>query len=348
MSTNYSIIIPHKNSIRLLMRCIQSIPVRNDIQVIVVDDNSDYISQREWDNVKKANHNLQVFYTREGKGAGFARNYGLKKSQGKWILFVDADDFLHKDAFDKIDKYLDSDHDIIYFAHDSKDGESLDTIPDRLPQINHALTQHDYNKLRYCAYAPWGKLIKKDFIDYHNIRFDEIEVSNDVMFSLKCGHYASKIGVLDETLYCCTANKGSLFFKTTIKRAEIRLQIIKNANAFLHKHDKDSYRFTFDDSAHWLKTFLPRRPSLFAWWLINAKYNNDTKHYVIDILNFAKASVSNRVSSLAHNTPVINRNVFSYVRNWNNKPLIHGVTRFARKTHRITFKKRKTKMVEPR
>ena len=78
---NFSIIIPHKNIPSLLRRCINSIPNRSDLEIIVVDDNSD---DNVVDDLKTINHeNLQIIYTTENKGAGFARNVGLAHSSGK-------------------------------------------------------------------------------------------------------------------------------------------------------------------------------------------------------------------------------------------------------------------------
>jgi glycosyltransferase involved in cell wall biosynthesis len=83
---NYSIIIPHKNIPALLQRCLNSIPRREDIQIIVVDDNSD-------SNIVDFEHFpgmdepcVDVVFTKEGKGAGYARNVGLSKAKGKWLF----------------------------------------------------------------------------------------------------------------------------------------------------------------------------------------------------------------------------------------------------------------------
>ena len=92
MEKNYSIIIPHKNIPDLLKRCLDSIPRRNDVQIIVVDDNSDP-EKVDFSNFPGVGEKcVEVYFTKEGKGAGFARNVGLKYAIGKWVLFADADD----------------------------------------------------------------------------------------------------------------------------------------------------------------------------------------------------------------------------------------------------------------
>lgn len=72
-----TVLIPHKNNQVLLEKCLSSIPLRDDIQVIVVDDNSDpeivdFNHFPRWSGI-----NYECYFTKEGRGAGFARNEGL-------------------------------------------------------------------------------------------------------------------------------------------------------------------------------------------------------------------------------------------------------------------------------
>ena len=89
---NYSVIIPHHNIPALLQRCLDSIPERDDIQIIVVDDNSDSnkVDFKKFPGIGR--RNVEIYYTKEGKGAGFARNVGLKYAKGRYLIFADADD----------------------------------------------------------------------------------------------------------------------------------------------------------------------------------------------------------------------------------------------------------------
>ena len=113
---NYTVIIPHRNTPDLLERCLKSIPERADIQVLVVDDNSDeqYISS-----VREAcagRSNAQLIETHEGLGAGYARNVALEQADSKWLLFADADDYFLSDAWQHFDRHLDDSEDVIFFC----------------------------------------------------------------------------------------------------------------------------------------------------------------------------------------------------------------------------------------
>lgn len=114
---NYSVIIPHKNCPELLARCIDSIPKRDDIEVVVVDDNSDCILSVMEVVASRELQNLKLVCTEKDGGAGYARNIGLEQVSGKWLLFLDADDFFLEESFEHFDMYLNSECDMVYFKH---------------------------------------------------------------------------------------------------------------------------------------------------------------------------------------------------------------------------------------
>ena len=101
---NYTIIIPHYKIIDLLGRALNSIPDREDIQILVVDDNSgiEKCKFEKLNNFQKAN--CKFIFTYKSGGAGYVRNEGLTRALGKWLLFLDADDFFEKNAFNIFDE----------------------------------------------------------------------------------------------------------------------------------------------------------------------------------------------------------------------------------------------------
>jgi glycosyltransferase involved in cell wall biosynthesis len=213
---SYSFIIPHKNCPDLLQRCLDSIPRRKDIQIIIVDDNS---SPENVDFAKfPGNHDpcVEIIYTKEGKGAGYARNVGLKKATGKWILFADSDDFYNIGLLDVLDEYAHSEWDVIIFTVNSVDSDTLGSSLRKRIISNESVLKYDAsdpatdNLIRYKNYAPWNKIISKKLIDENNIRFDEIPVNNDVFFSFKLGKVLKNYMVVRKDLYCLTYRKDSI------------------------------------------------------------------------------------------------------------------------------------------
>jgi glycosyltransferase involved in cell wall biosynthesis len=281
MYYDFSIIIPHKNSLHLLRRCVESIPKRDDIEIIVVDDNSD-VTSSEWNLFRKDFPHIQLVLTTEGRGAGYARNVGLSKATGKWLIFADADDYFYPNALNIIDKkIIEADYDIIYFNCDSRDGETGEVLHDVvLDSINVGIINHDCDLLRYKSNVPWGKVIKHSLVKQHNILFEEIEVSNDIMFSTLVGYNSSKIGIIENVLYCYSNYKDSLVHTPTTKRMITRIKAGARVNAFLSEHGINEYKSeTVSYTLHFLK-----KPHLLIWAIWNGRYKGDVWRYSKEVV----------------------------------------------------------------
>ena len=174
----YTIIIPHKNIPLLLQRCLDSVPLRNDVQIIVVDDgsSSNVVDFTNFPGTDR--ENVEIIFTKDGKGAGYARNCGLLQAKGKWLLIADADDFFNYCVDSVLNEYKDKEFDIAYFK-----GNSLDTnsyLPsNRVAHLNNYIDLYcsgkdKYaDKLRYLFGEPWCKIIKRELIVVNNIKYDE-------------------------------------------------------------------------------------------------------------------------------------------------------------------------------
>lgn len=238
---NYTIIIPHKNIPNLLWRCLNSIPERDDIQVIIIDDNSD-LSKVEFEHFPGlGRQNVEVYFTKEGKGAGYARNIGLKHAKGKWLIFSDADDFFEHDFVKILDAHLNEEADIIYFATRSVDNETLTKVRTRF-DIKPFIRKRKINKLRYTHYYPWGKMIRAQFIKLNQIYFEEVSASNDVYFSVMAGIKANNVVGYNECIYVSTVRQSSLTYNKTTRRLDDRIAVSRHINFILKEHNLSLYR----------------------------------------------------------------------------------------------------------
>lgn len=238
----YTVVIPHKNCQNLLARCLKSIPIRNDIEVIIVDDNSDE-NVVDFDNFPGYNRKGVVhIFSKKSGGAGFARNKGLEVAQGKWMLFADADDFYEPNAFAIIDDLVSEDIDILHFTSISRNSETLQVSNERRVYSNEMVVNYIENdlesdlKIRYHNSAPWNKVIRRHIIIKNNIKFDEIKMNNDVFFSIRLGKVVEKYKVVKQNLYCFTFRENSISTQKRSLRDENLLLINRiRTNQFYNK-----------------------------------------------------------------------------------------------------------------
>jgi glycosyltransferase involved in cell wall biosynthesis len=243
MFIQYSIIIPHYNHPEGLSRLLLSIPNRKDIEVIIVDDNSDKEVFNELIHITAQSDFLIHLYINDSgyKGAGSARNIGIKKSTGKYIVFSDSDDYFVDNAFDFIDfTHNITESDIYYFKPTSRcliTGELSDRHLSYSKLIDEFLN-NDSQDIRYKFYVPWSKVYLRNYIVDNNFKFDQVIASNDVMFSLTSGAKA-RISASNETIYCVTRGLGTLTVNFSKAVLSSRLKVSLNESKYIYDNNID-------------------------------------------------------------------------------------------------------------
>lgn len=240
---NLSIIIPHYNTPHLLHKLIDSIPQSPDIQIIVVDDNSDCHLDILADLQGKYCAQVEFYVNGTGrKGAGACRNVGLLHADGKWILFADADDFFLPGMYENICPYFDTNYDEVFFTPTSIYLDTGETANRHLKLKNciddflEKPTRENILRLKISTCSPCSRLIRHELIRQHNIQFREIQYSNDIMFTAQTGYYSQKITASRDTIYCMTRSHGSLTTHTDWDVFLMRLHEEINVCDFLLRH----------------------------------------------------------------------------------------------------------------
>jgi len=264
----FSVIIPHYNIPDLLMRCLKSIPVSEDIQVIVVDDNSPDADTYLDRYPELSRPYLEFIRTTKGGGAGYARNVGLEHAKGKWLLFADADDFYVDNMYDIISMHVESDADVIYFQKQAVYSDNINRKSPRSGYLDKIMDIYlktgDELPVRTKYFVPWGKMIKKSLIEKHRICFEEIRYSNDLLFSSYVGCYAKKIEAIDTILYVVTSREGSLQSDFCKKNGELRIRadVAFRSDCFLFQHNMCQRRLT----VFYMKRMLSQDRNLFKYY----------------------------------------------------------------------------------
>ena len=282
----FSIIVPHYNIPQLLQRCIDSIPQRPDLEVIVVDDNSDP-NVVDFDHFPGYNRSdVKLILDKKGGGGGYARNIGLDVAKGAWILFADADDYFTYCLNEMLDKYGASDADIVYF--NVAGSHSVYYTPaHRGGHLNRYIKQASSNRklaefnLKYLFGEPWCKMVKREIIEKHHIRFDCTPIHNDTTYSYLVGHYSQKVEIDPHAIYMLTVREMSVSRDINEAKRFIRIEVFARRDKFLRDelgivddamafHYMEIYRMVFH--GEWalarkgigiIRQYVPSLPSIW-------------------------------------------------------------------------------------
>lgn len=227
---NYSIIIPHKDIPDLLQRCLDSIPVRDDVQVIVVDDNSDP-RKVDFANFPKWGGKCYEYYiTKKGKGAGYARNIGLEHAQGRWIVFADADDYFAEGFNALLNETVDAVEDMVFFDYINVLSEDITKLVNDRMWYSRSMMKcrnGDISKQSMKISIPvvWCKIMKRELIEKKQMRFSETRWSNDVFFVAQVNCYSKTEKVRETIGYVLTQRDGSLSHNGIKSTRELKVRL---------------------------------------------------------------------------------------------------------------------------
>lgn len=146
----------------LVIRALNTIPQRDDIEILVVDDSTDETTERiiEW---SKQNMPVRLIHNEERKGLGYAKNVAYANATGEYVHELDADDYLYTFPYERVMEQLDG-TDIVFCDLQIDDGSIW-----RITEQN----QH-----HWCA-GIW-RFIRREFLG--DTRCDEVFFNEDVMF----------------------------------------------------------------------------------------------------------------------------------------------------------------------
>lgn len=220
-----SIIVPVYKVEKYLKRCVMSLvnQTLKDIEIILVDDGSPDQSGKICDDLSKMDHRIQVIHKKNG-GLSSARNAGLVKATGRYIGFVDSDDTVAMDMYEKLYKKI-REHACDFVMSDYKrvlaDGsEYLKSL--EIPcgyYDKKSIIETIYPELimgKNLDYGPllsvWHCIYDLEFLRKNKIMFDEeVRWSEDNIFSAIVGYYADSFYYLKgEGLYHYYQNPGTI------------------------------------------------------------------------------------------------------------------------------------------
>lgn len=232
-----SIIVPIYNAELYLERCLRSLEKQSyhRIEIILIDDGSEDGSREICQQYVEKDIRFLLF-TQKNKGVSEARNLGLEKVSGEYILFADSDDYLEENYVMKLWKTMEmtgADMVICDYRQKCSQRENKDIEHYTVPPGNYSRKSY-INKVSRCPGAHyfgvlWNKVYRTELLRNNGLRFNsKLSLGEDFVFNMEYLSLIKKIYVIADKLYIYTwENPDSLshYKKTPEKRIEERIML---------------------------------------------------------------------------------------------------------------------------
>lgn len=212
-----SVIIPVYNTEKYIEKCINSIleQTYNNIELIIINDGSTDNSESIIKKIIKNKNNVK-YKKIKNSGVAHARNVGLSLATGKYVGFVDSDDFISKDMYKALyDTAIKEKSDIVTSGYNKcyKD-KMTQYFPKDKTVFGKSVIESKNIFLNTNPYLPL-KLFSIDLINKNNIKFEEdLRIFEDLLFCYKLYLNANKISYVDNAYYNYNCNNGSSLTNT--------------------------------------------------------------------------------------------------------------------------------------
>lgn len=298
-----SVIVPIYNSEKFLKSCLDSLQAQTfqDYEAILVDDGSTDESGRICDSYAEKDCRIHVIH-QENSGVSVARNRALNKASGKYIFFLDSDDILPNDAFEKLicenaDLVIGS---ILEVDEDGRLNGVSQYIPNQIISRQKMLeVLFDESQWGYQGYL-WNKLYKRSIIVDQNIYFEpEIKYNEDRLFLVEYLLSCSEIMMVSNIVYYYRQQEKSALAQIDCRFEPAMLTELDAFEAMKILVEKDYpilyqtiSRLTFEKSLYWINK-------------INKRNANEKKKLRNHIRQNAKVCLSVSGKSLLYKTKLI-------------------------------------------
>lgn len=227
-----SIIVPIYNAEKYLRQCLDSVLSQSfsDWECILVDDGSSDGSAQICDEFADKDARFFVFH-KENAGVGSARNFGIEKASGKYLIFLDSDDFLENNCLENLlsRKFI---PDLTIFAFSKvlsgnvvgikKLKSTFSDNPARVKEILLDMKADSYTSDAFCF--PWDKLFRLTLIRENDIKFPlDIHLREDEIFMYRYLNVCKSLEILSEPLHFYRITRSGLTYRKRPYEEDLKL-----------------------------------------------------------------------------------------------------------------------------
>lgn len=261
----FSIIMPVYNVKNYLQRAIDSVLEQSciDWELIIVNDGSTDGSKIVCENFAKENNRIKLI-NQNNQGSGPARQKGLQQSIGRYIVFLDPDDFLENEALANVQKII-SDHnaDIIFSGYKeiikTKQGHVRTltyTYNEDFSLEGDKILDHFEELERVSVKSLWNKVYSKKFLKENQLMFSDQRVGQDALFNYRAYRYVQSIYVSKLVFYNYdTTRECSAVKLYNQNKGNYELNIADTFKEFLDKRDhRKKHELTIRE--YWYALFM--------------------------------------------------------------------------------------------
>lgn len=239
-------IVPVYNVEQYLPECLESIFAQEfkSMEILCVEDCSEDGSLEILKKYAQKDHRIRIIQHNKNRGLSAARNTGLENATGKYVLFVDSDDVLGKNAIQLL--YHEAEQketDIVYFDYIKFYDENwVDGVAPKT--VRHSYDGVYTGREFFCAtmqnkefvVMAWRQFFRRDFLEQNQIQFLEGIYHEDVLFSFYAAMEAQRVCNLSDVLYHYRQRENSIMRTKNEKRAQSMFVILTNVFAYWKDH----------------------------------------------------------------------------------------------------------------
>lgn len=193
-----TIIIPLYNAEKFLDRCLNSIVLQltDEVELFLINDGSLDNSLEICNKFLLYNKNIFII-DKKNEGCSIARNKGINLANGKYLWFIDSDDYIEKDCVSKILKNLETNIDVLVFGYKKViNGKYYEILPMKLK------TNIDMYAQTRIFNSPCNKIYNKELVIQNSINFPiDSHMGEDMVFNFKVFYFSKNIKIMEESFY---------------------------------------------------------------------------------------------------------------------------------------------------